>query len=184
MKHVRNALPVVLLGVAFLSTILAANWAVQAWGFTSAGFGLVVPAGTWFAGLALVLRDELQHHAWVATRSQRSAVAVVVLAVLSGTGLSAVLTVPELALASGLAFAASELVDLIIYTGTGRGLGSRVLSNLVAAPLDSLIFLSVSGLGVTPAAVGGQTLVKVVYLLPVVMVLWAVSQRRAVPVLA
>lgn len=49
---------------------------------------------------------------------------------------------PELALASGAAFAIAELVDYLLFTFTRLRLSSRVMiSSLFAAPLDSLIFL-------------------------------------------
>lgn len=49
---------------------------------------------------------------------------------------------PELALASGLAFAIAEMVDWALFTFTRFRLSTRIfLSSLIAAPLDSLIFL-------------------------------------------
>ena len=45
---------------AFLGTIVAANYAVTEWPDAPVGFGLTAPAGVYFAGLAFILRDELQ----------------------------------------------------------------------------------------------------------------------------
>ena len=49
---------------------------------------------------------------------------------------------PELALASGAAFAIAELVDWAIFTFTKWPLSRRVfISSLIAAPIDSVAFL-------------------------------------------
>lgn len=48
------------LGAALLACILAANYVTSRFGLVPVGFGLAATAGTYFAGLALVLRDSLQ----------------------------------------------------------------------------------------------------------------------------
>ena len=49
---------------------------------------------------------------------------------------------PVIALASGLAFAVSELTDWLIFTFTKYRLSTRIiLSSAVAAPVDTTIFL-------------------------------------------
>ncbi|MEM6626303.1 MAG: hypothetical protein AAF719_06330 [Pseudomonadota bacterium] len=83
-------------------------------------------------GLVLVVRDfaqrEIGHRILVVM-----AVAVAWSAYYAG---------PELALASGAAFAISELVDWALFTFTKYRLSTRVmLSSLIAAPLDTTIFL-------------------------------------------
>jgi uncharacterized PurR-regulated membrane protein YhhQ (DUF165 family) len=56
--------------------------------------------------------------------------------------LTVVLAGPELALASGVAFAISELVDWALFTFTKYRLSTRIwLSSLLAAPVDSVAFL-------------------------------------------
>src|SRR5262245_12470847 len=45
------------LAALYISTVVAANWAIHRYGIVSAGFGLVAPAGVYFAGLAFTLRD-------------------------------------------------------------------------------------------------------------------------------
>ena len=47
----------VIAAIAFVGTVYAANYAVEHWGFVSVGFGLMAPAGVYFAGLAFTLRD-------------------------------------------------------------------------------------------------------------------------------
>lgn len=133
--------------------VLAANVATARLGLVPAGFGLLVPAGTWAAGLALALRDGLDRSGglpWV----------LPTLAV--GIGLSAWLAGPALAVASAAAFALGELADLGVF----RQLRARSLplaiggSNLAGALVDTCVFLPLAGFAVTAATVGGQLLVK------------------------
>src|SRR3954466_9089323 len=60
----RIALAVVI-AVAYIGSIFLANYLTQNHGLIAAGFGLLVPAGTYSAGLALGLRDALQDQAGV-----------------------------------------------------------------------------------------------------------------------
>jgi uncharacterized PurR-regulated membrane protein YhhQ (DUF165 family) len=83
-------------------------------------------------GLVLVFRDFAQRQVghWVLALM---GVALVLSVLLAG---------PEIALASGAAFAISELVDWALFTFTRFKLSTRVLlSSLIAAPLDSVVFL-------------------------------------------
>ncbi|MEP3653543.1 MAG: VUT family protein [Litorimonas sp.] len=83
-------------------------------------------------GLVLVVRDFAQREIghWVLVAM---AVALVLTAFAAG---------PELALASGAAFAIAEMVDWALFTFTKYKLSTRVLlSSAIAAPLDTTIFL-------------------------------------------
>ncbi|NJO83647.1 MAG: VUT family protein [Blastochloris sp.] len=102
-------------------------------GVVPVGFGLMAPAGVYFAGLAFSLRDGLQE-----TLGRRWTVVAIVLGALVSAGLSA-----QLALASGLAFLFSELADFAVYTPLRRRgwLGAVVTSNLVGVIVDSALFL-------------------------------------------
>ena len=42
-----------LIFVAYVATIFGANWALSTFGLVPVGFGLLAPAGVYFAGLAL-----------------------------------------------------------------------------------------------------------------------------------
>jgi hypothetical protein len=119
--------------VAYIGTIFAANWSIQQFGLVPVGFGLMAPAGVYFAGLAFWLRDIVQD-----TLGKRASVAAVV----AGAALSALLS-PALALASGAAFLVSELADLAVYTPLRqRNLYAAVAaSNVVGLVVDSLLFL-------------------------------------------
>ena len=120
----------------YILSIVGANWAITAFGLVPVGFGLVAPAGVYFAGLAFTLRDLTQE-----ALGRRATVAAIVL----GAGLSALLS-PQLALASGSAFLLSELADLAVYTPLRRRrwLLAVGLSNMVGLVVDSALFLALA----------------------------------------
>src|SRR5436190_21754949 len=92
--------------VGYVSVIVAANWAIATFGPVPVGFGLLAPAGVYFAGLAFTLRDLTQER----LGRRWTIVAIAVGAVLSA------LVSPQFALASGAAFLLSELADFAVYT--------------------------------------------------------------------
>lgn len=161
-----------LLAAAFTATVAAANLTVALVGILPVGFGLTAPAGVAFAGLAFILRDELQR-----TAGRRWALA----AITAGVLLSLATAGPALALASAAAFAAAELVDMAVYTAAREGLAARLLSNTIAAPVDTIVFLSLAGFGLATPVVAGQILVKAIYLAPLAVALWWWTRRREVP---
>lgn len=159
-----------LLTASFVASVVAANIVTSNWGLVAAGFGLLVPAGTYCAGLALSLRDAV--HRWAGVRWVWAAIAV-------GTALSYLMADARIAIASGVAFAVSEALDLFVYTSL-RERGWRralVASNIVGAVADTLLFLWLSGFGVTGHAVGGQLLVKAVWVTGTALVLAEVVRR-------
>lgn len=107
------------------------------WSFTWAPMWEVLPGWafnpvTIVTGLVLVVRDFAQREIghWVLVAM---AIALVLTAIAAG---------PELALASGAAFAIVEMVDWALFTFTKYRLSTRVLlSSAIAAPLDTTIFL-------------------------------------------
>lgn len=119
--------------IGYILTIFAANLAISMIGIVPVGFGLVAPAGVYFAGLAFSLRDALQE-----TLGRRWVIAAIIVGALVSAGLSA-----QLALASGLAFLFSELADFAVYTPLRRKswLGAVVASNTVGVVVDSALFL-------------------------------------------
>ena len=122
--------------LAYIGTILAANWALQTFGAVRIGFGLMAPAGVFFAGLAFTLRDLTQEHlgrAWA------------VAAILVGAALSAFVS-PQFALASGTAFLLSELADFAVYTPLRRRHWDAAVfgSGLVGSVVDSALFLALA----------------------------------------
>ena len=124
-----------LLFVAYIGTVWAANWAIGRFGVVPVGFGLMAPAGVYFAGLAFTLRDLLHESAG----SRR-----VIVAILIGAALSAFLENGErIALASAVAFLLSESLDMVVYSPLRhrRWLLAVVLSNIVGLVVDSVVFL-------------------------------------------
>lgn len=120
---------------AYVLTVVLSAWAVEYIGPVSVGFGLVAPAGIWFVGIGFTLRDFVQR-----TFGKKMALACI------GVGVVlSILVNPTLAYAAAAAFLVSETVDLLVYTALrARLIVAVVLSNLVSAFLDSLIFLSLA----------------------------------------
>src|SRR6476646_1691378 len=116
----------------YVGTIFAANWAITRYGLVTVAPGLVAPAGVYFAGLAFTLRDLTQN-----LLGRR----FVILAILLGAGASWFVA-SSFALASGVAFLASESADFAVYTPLERRWVLGVLaSNVVGAIVDSVLFL-------------------------------------------
>src|ERR1043165_6652890 len=123
--------------LAYIGTIVAANWAITTFGAVPVGFGLLAPAGVYFAGLAFGLRDLLHHLA-----GSR----VVLVAILSGAALAWEISGPAVAGASALAFAVSEMLDMAVYTPLAkrRPYLAVLASNTVGLAVDSALFLFVA----------------------------------------
>lgn len=154
----KSAAPLALL---FVLLVVAANWLTSTYGMV----GGLVTAGTFAAGLTFAVRDGLPRYWTIA-------------AVMLGAALSVWLASPQLALASGVAFAVSELADYAVYAPLRRrrSIGwAMLLSNTVGAVLDSLLFLWLAGFPL--AGWSTQTLIKVAVTLPVV--LGVLALRRA-----
>ena len=157
--------------VGYIATIIAANWAVAAFGLVPVGFGLLGPAGVYFAGLAFTLRDLTQD-----SLGRRWTLA----AILVGAVLSAIVS-PSLAVASGIAFLFSELADFAVYTPLREKhwLGAVAASNVVGLTIDSALFLwlAFGSLEFLP----GQIVGKLWMTLLAVATLWAIRRRRLGP---
>jgi queuosine precursor transporter len=136
----------------YVLSIYAANWAITYFGMVPVGFGLVAPAGVYFAGLSFTLRDLVQE-----TLGRRATL----FGVVAGAIFSSILS-PQLALASGTAFLVSELADMGVYTPMRRRfwLLAVFASGLVGAVIDSAIFLQLAfgSLEFLPGQVVGKTL--------------------------
>jgi hypothetical protein len=170
----------VALFAAFVGTVIAANWALDRYGIVPVGFGLMAPAGVYFAGLSFGIRDALQEQGgrrWVLA------------AILIGGAVSYVIsdgaTIPgghlPIAVASAIAFTLSELADFVVYTPLrDRNWPAAVVaSNLVGAVFDSALFLWLA-FGSLDALLGnvvGKTYMTALAL-PIV---YLARRRRAVP---
>lgn len=150
--------------LTYIAAILAANLLTNSLGMVPVGFGLVVTAGTFAAGFALLARDFV--HRVGGVRLVFGCIGV-------GAVLSWLTTTPSLALASTIAFAGAELVDLAVFAPLRRKgfIRAAVASNVVSAPIDTVLFLSIAGFPVTLVTVGGQFVGKVLWatLVPVAL---------------
>lgn len=126
---------------AYIFSIILANWMINNIGdcipngpcVIPVGFGLSAPSGVLMIGIALVLRDsihEVYGRWWV------------IGGILVGAILSSAIS-PALAMASGAAFAISEMGDLVIYEPLrqrNKALAVAI-SGTVGGAIDSAIFL-------------------------------------------
>ncbi len=132
-RHPERLTPArVLWPLAYVALIPFVNWSFT-WApeWTIVGDVRFNPV-TIVTGLVLVFRDFAQRQIghWV------------LLAMGVALALSVWLAGPEIALASGAAFAISELVDWALFTFTRFRMSTRImLSSLIAAPIDSAVFL-------------------------------------------
>ena len=130
--------------ILFALTIPLANWLIGHVGTSCVGPhgpcvvpvapGLMAPSGVMVAGIALVLRDLVQ---------RRLGAAVSALAVVFGSGLSALLAPASLVAASATAFLLSEFADLAVYTPLARRrlVAAVIASSSVGLVVDSVVFL-------------------------------------------
>jgi uncharacterized PurR-regulated membrane protein YhhQ (DUF165 family) len=151
---------------AFVGLVVASNWLTAEYGLL-AGF---VTAGTFTAGLVLAARDAVRETAGIWAS---------VACIAAGVAISAVMAGPVLALASGAAFALSELADAAVYEPLRRRGKVRALawSNAVGSVVDSIAFLLIAGFPLWPAVVGQ---VGVKWAMAVGLPLIAVGVARAV----
>lgn len=161
--------------LAYLVSIIAANWLTSRYGFVPVWPGVHALAGTYAAGAALLARDLVQD-----TAGRRAVLAAIV----AGAALSWWLSTPQLALASGAAFLIAETADMTVYTPLRRrGWARAVLaSNAVGAVIDTAVFLWLAGFPIA-AAMPGQLIGKGLWAtaVPVLAVMTYRMVRRVVP---
>lgn len=152
----------------YVATIWLANWALGRYGFVSIGFGLMAPAGVFFAGFALSFRDFLQ---------EEGGRKLVVVAILCGAALAYTIE-PTFAVASAVAFLCSEFADFAVYTPLREShrYGALVASNLVGAVVDSMLFLWLA-FG-TLSGWFGLTVGKAYMIVPAILILWMIRSRQ------
>lgn len=154
----------------YVTAIVSANVLTAHFGLVPVGFGLVVTAGTYAAGFALLSRDFVQRHAGL--RWALVGVAV-------GIGLSWLLATPALALASAAAFGIGELVDTGLFTVVRRRgfVRAALLSCIVSAPIDTVVFLGIAGFPLTWQSVLGQFIGKVLWATVVPLAIYVMVRR-------
>lgn len=126
---------------AFVGSVWLANWLLHRYGVVPIGFGLSGPAGVYAAGLAFGLRDAVHE-----TLGRRW----VLVGIIAGSALAWLLGANDrlggpvpIAAASALAFAVSEVADLLIYEPIRRRHWAVAVaaSNVVGSVVDSALFL-------------------------------------------
>lgn len=139
---------------AYVGAIVIANVVTERLGLVPVGFGIMVTAGTYAAGFALLARDFVQRY---------GGVELVLIGLAIGAVLSWFLSSPALALASFAAFLLAESADLLVYTRlrTRGFVRAAFISNCVGAPIDTLVFLWIAQFPITWQLVTGQLIGKV-----------------------
>lgn len=173
-----SAMPkTLILAAAYLGSIVAAAWAITHVGTQYAPGaphvlpvwpGIEAPSGVYLVGLTLALRDLLQ---------RRVSKPTMYALILVGALLSALIS-PAVAVASGVAFLASESIDFGTFSLVAPRLGDLwgvALSNAVSIVVDSVIFLSLAFGSL--AFVEGQVIGKALATLAALAVLAAMPRR-------
>jgi uncharacterized PurR-regulated membrane protein YhhQ (DUF165 family) len=134
----------IILSIAYIAVIVLANRAIQTWGFVGIGFGLMAPAGVYFAGLAFSIRDglhETSNRNWIVSTI---VIGSIVSFLLEGDyGITIIGGIVPLAFASGIAFLFSEFADYMVYAPLRktRKIIALLASNVVGLILDSVLFM-------------------------------------------
>jgi uncharacterized PurR-regulated membrane protein YhhQ (DUF165 family) len=165
--------------VAYVLTVVAANWAIDRYGTVSVGFGLTAPAGVYFAGLAFTLRD-ITHDTLGRWYVLAGIAAGSVISLVQSDNATIPGGVTSIAVASAAAFLLSETFDFLVYTPLRRRnwIGAVVASNIVGLVADSVLFLwlafgSLDFLAGQIVGKGWMTLAAVV-----VLVVWRRATRE------
>lgn len=159
---------------AYVLAVVFANLLSAHYGMVHVlGTSLLVSAGTYAAGFALLARDFVHRY---------GGAAIAVAAILAAGALSWHYSTPALAVASTLAFLAGELVDLGVFAPLRNRAGfapAALMSNIVAAPVDTVAFLALAGFPLTLESVTGQLIGKVLWATLVPLALWLLVTRSA-----
>ncbi|MDL2216306.1 VUT family protein [Desulfovibrio sp. OttesenSCG-928-M14] len=121
----------------YILSVVFVNYAFEAAPLLPLPGGELWPPMSLLVGFVFVIRDYAQREIghWV------------LFAMLIGGALSWLLATPAIALASVCAFLFSEMTDWAVYTFTGRPFSQRILlSSALSTPVDSMVFLSMTGL--------------------------------------
>lgn len=121
----------------YVALIAGVNWLFDVTPLVNLPGGEVWSPAALVVGFVFVVRDF----------AQRQVGHYVLLGMLAGIVISWLMASPQLALASAIAFAVGETADWALYSLTKKPFSQRILlSSLLGAPLDSLVFLSLIGI--------------------------------------
>ena len=126
----------VLAVLAMAGCVVGANWAIVRFGIIPVGFGLMAPAGVYFAGVVFTCRVIVQN-----TLGRRFTLLAIVLGALLSFAVS-----PTFAIASGVTFLFSEMADFAVYTPLtvhhpDSWLWAMLPANTAGLFVDSALFL-------------------------------------------
>lgn len=149
----------------YMALIVGVNYAFAVTPLVELPGGQLWPPASLVVGFVFVVRDFAQrrvgHH--------------VLWAMFVGCAISWYTASPQLAFASAAAFAVGELADWALYTFTSKPFSQRILlSSLLGAPLDSLVFLLLLGL----ASFWGIVIMSMSKLVGALLVFWLVRRRE------
>lgn len=166
----------------YLLSVVLANALTTHYGLVSAGFGLLVTAGTYAAGAALLARDFVQRHA-TALLGHRGGITWALGTILAGGAISYASGTgsDRIVIASTVAFLTAEIIDMGVFTPLRERAGfftAALTSNLVSAPTDTVVFLALAGFPITANAVAGQLVAKILWATLIPLLLWALYHRR------
>ncbi len=137
--------------LTYIALIAGVNWLFEITPLVALPGGDLWSPAALVVGFVFVVRDF----------AQRRVGHLVLVAMLCGCVISWWMASPKLAVASALAFAVGELGDWALYSFTRKPFSQRILiSSLLGAPLDSLVFLTLVGIA-SPVSVGIMSLPKI-----------------------
>lgn len=171
MNTLKKTTPLAASLAIYIAAIVAANVMTTHLGLVGVGFGFVVTAGTFAAGFALLARDFVQRYGGVPW---------VFAGITAGAVLSYVMADPFIATASVVAFVGAEFADLGVFTPLRPRwgfAGAALASNVISAPIDTILFLWIAGFPVTFNAVAGQLVAKLVYATCIPLLIWMVGRN-------
>lgn len=123
--------------IIYVLSIVAVNYGFTVVPLVHLPNGEMWPPMSLIVGFVFVVRDF----------AQREIGHKILIAMLIGGIISWFMATPEIAVASVVAFAVSEVMDWVIFSFTGYRFSQRILlSSMVSTPLDSAVFLGLIGL--------------------------------------
>ena len=147
--------------MGYVASIILGNFLVVYLGIIHFA-GLMFPAGAIAIGLTFSLRDFVQrgfgHRVWYFM-----IVSTIITALMSFVMADMPIPPYKVALASAVAFMASEFIDWLVYTILKKDIVWRItISNLFSTPVDSILFVGIAfgSFSILQPPVYGQSIVK------------------------